>query len=101
MWLIAPLSALISMLVGGYFYLYVKKQDSGTEKMQEISSAIREGARVSMKREYTTLAIFVTIVAILLLIFLPPIWQTAEPLRNAELPMAYVFGSFCMHALLD
>jgi len=95
LWLIAPLSALVSILVGAYFYLYVKKQDSGTEKMQEVSSAIREGAGVFIKREYTALAIFVTIVAILLFIFLPPIWQTPEPLKNAKLPMAYIFGSFC------
>ena len=95
LWLIAPLSAVISMLVGYYFYRYVKKQDSGTQQMQDISSAIKDGAWVFIRREYTVLAIFVAIVATLLFVFLPPIWQTPDPLKNVALPMAYIFGSSC------
>jgi len=95
-WLIAPLSALISILVGLYFYRYVDKQDSGTKKMQEIAFAIKEGANAFLKREYTILAIFVVIVATLLCIFLPsPLWMTNEPLKNVQLTIAYMFGSFC------
>jgi K(+)-stimulated pyrophosphate-energized sodium pump len=92
-WLIAPIAALISILVGLYFYRYVEKQDSGTEKMREISDAIRTGARAFLKREYTTLAFFVGIIAVLLLIFLPsPIW-TGNPITNISLSLAYLFGS--------
>ena len=58
-WLIAPIAAVISILAGLYFYRYVEKQDSGNEKMREISDAIRGGAAAFIKREYTTLAIFV------------------------------------------
>lgn len=95
-WLIAPISALISILVGIYFYYYVEKQDSGTKRMQEIAAAIREGADAFLKREYTTLAMFVAVVAVLLCIFLPtPLWATSEPLRNIQLTFAYVFGSIC------
>jgi K(+)-stimulated pyrophosphate-energized sodium pump len=95
-WFIAPLSALVSILVGLYFYNYVNKQDSGTERMREISGAIKEGANAFLRREYTTLAIFVAVVAILILIFLPsPIWINKEPLKNFELAIAYAFGSFC------
>jgi len=95
-WLIAPLSALISIVVGLYFYRYVDKQDSGTKKMQEIAFAIKEGADAFLRREYTTLAIFVVIVATLLCVFLPsPLWLTQEPLKNVQLTVAYMFGSFC------
>jgi K(+)-stimulated pyrophosphate-energized sodium pump len=96
MWLIAPISALVSILVGLYFNNYVNKQDSGTERMKEISAAIKEGASAFIRREYTTLAIFVIVVAILLGIFLPqPIWASSNPLLNLQLPIAYMFGSFC------
>jgi len=96
MWLIAPLSALISILVGLYFLRYVNKQDSGSEKMKEISAFIKGGADAFIKREYTTLAIFVIIVSVLLLIFLPePLWLTATPLKNIEMTLAYIFGSTC------
>jgi K(+)-stimulated pyrophosphate-energized sodium pump len=92
-WLIAPIAALISIIVGLYFYRYVEKQDSGTERMREISDAIRSGASAFLKREYTTLFIFVGVVAVLLLIFLPtPIWA-GEPLKNVTVTLSYIFGS--------
>lgn len=95
-WLLAPLSAIISMLVGLYFYRYVNKQDSGTQRMKEISGAIKEGAAAFIKREYTTLAIFMTAVAVLIGIFLPqPLWEDHNLLLNVQLPVAYMFGSFC------
>jgi len=95
-WYLAPISALVSVLVGLYFYRYVDRQDSGTEKMKEISSAIRVGAAAFIRREYTTLAIFVTVVAVLIGIFLPqPVWQSSNLWLNLQLPIAYMFGSFC------
>jgi K(+)-stimulated pyrophosphate-energized sodium pump len=96
-WVLAPLSALVSVLVGLYFYNYVNKQDSGTERMKEISGAIKEGAAAFLRREYTALAIFVTIVAILIGIFLPaPLWDGSHDLLlNLQLPIVYMFGSFC------
>jgi len=95
-WLLAPISALISMLVGLYFYRYVNRQDSGTERMKEISTAIKVGAAAFIRREYTTLAIFVTVVAVLIGVFLPqPLWESSNLALNLQLPVAYMFGSFC------
>jgi K(+)-stimulated pyrophosphate-energized sodium pump len=95
-WLMAPISAIVSVIVGLYFYRYVEKQDSGTDRMKEISNAIRVGAAAFLRREYTTLAIFVTVVAILIGIFLPqPVWQSSNLLLNLQLLIAYAFGSFC------
>jgi K(+)-stimulated pyrophosphate-energized sodium pump len=92
-WYIAPISALISIAVGLYFYRYVDKQDSGTDRMREISDAIRTGARAFLKREYTVLFMFVAVVAVLLLIFLPaPIWA-GDPIKNVGITLAYIFGS--------
>jgi K(+)-stimulated pyrophosphate-energized sodium pump len=94
-WLIAPIAALISIVVGLYFYRYVEKQDSGSEKMREISDAIKDGAKAFIKREYTTLFIFVAVLSVLILIFLPaPLW-VGEPLKNVALMLAYIFGSSC------
>ena len=96
LWLVAPLSALVSIVVGLYFYNYVNKQDPGTEKMQEIASAIREGANAFLNREYKTLAVFVSIVAVFMFIFLPsPIWSNPDPLKNVATVAAYIFGSVC------
>ncbi|MEM2967880.1 MAG: sodium-translocating pyrophosphatase [Candidatus Bathyarchaeia archaeon] len=95
-WLIAPISAALSILVGLYFYRYINKQDSGTEKMREICGAIKEGARAFLRREYKILAIFVVIVGTLIGIFLPqPVWANAQPIQNLSLTLAYMFGAFC------
>ena len=95
-WLMAPLSAIVSVLVGLYFYRHVDKQDSGTERMKEISGAIKQGADAFIKREYTVLAIFITVVAVLIGIFLPqPLWENHNLTLNLQLPIAYMFGSFC------
>ena len=94
-WLIAPISAIISILAGLYFYRYVDKQDSGTPRMKEISLAIKEGANAFLKREYTILAVFVLIVGSLIGVFLPsPVWTNANPLQNLTLSLAYFFGAF-------
>lgn len=96
-WFIAPISALISILVGLYFLRYINRQDSGTEKMREISSLIRSGANAFIRREYKMLAVFVVAVSMLIMIFLPkPLWGAdAEPLKNVSMVLAYVFGSSC------
>lgn len=95
-WFIAPLSALISIFVGLYFNRYINRQDSGSEKMKEISKYIREGANAFIRREYRTLAYFVIAVSVLILIFLPePIWLAANPMKNVEMVLAYIFGSIC------
>ncbi|MCW4047251.1 MAG: sodium-translocating pyrophosphatase [Candidatus Bathyarchaeota archaeon] len=94
-WLIAPISAIVSILIGLYFYRYVEKQDCGNQTMREISDAIRTGANAFLKREYRTLAIFVGAVSVLLFVFLPaPIWQ-GQPLRNLTIALSYIFGSAC------
>jgi K(+)-stimulated pyrophosphate-energized sodium pump len=48
--------------------MWVNKQDPGTEKMQEIGTAIREGAMAFLAREYKVLSLFVVVVAALLAI---------------------------------
>ena len=83
-WTIAPITAAVSVLVAIYLYFYINRQSSGTEKMQEISNAIAEGARAFLKVEFKYLGAFVAVVAVVLAIFLDPI-----------MAVAYVFGSVC------
>jgi K(+)-stimulated pyrophosphate-energized sodium pump len=92
-WLpIAPISGLISILAAIYLYFYVSKQDSGNEKMREISGAIKEGANAYLKRQYTTLAIFVAVVAVVLLIVF---WNPSNLIQGPSRSFSYVLGSVC------
>lgn len=84
MWILAPISAVASIIAGGILYNYVSKQDSGTEKMKEIAAAIKEGADAFLKREYMVLAYFVAVVSLALAVFINPIMAPT-----------YIFGSIC------
>jgi K(+)-stimulated pyrophosphate-energized sodium pump len=47
--------------------IWVVKQPSGTDKMREISDAVKEGATAFLKREYLTVALVAVVIVILLL----------------------------------
>lgn len=61
----------------------VLAQDTGTDRMREIAAAIQEGASAFLNREYTFLAGFVAVVAVILGIAIN--WQTAA---------SFVLGAF-------
>ncbi len=54
------------LVVAGVIYRYVAAQDPGNEMMVDISDQIHDGAMTFLRREYTVLAGFVVIVALLL-----------------------------------
>ena len=61
----------VVLALGGLAYMaylwgWVSKQDAGNEKMQEIATAIAEGALSFLKAEYRVLTIFVAVAAALL-----------------------------------
>jgi K(+)-stimulated pyrophosphate-energized sodium pump len=77
---------LVAAGVVAYFVRYVLRQDEGSEKIREISSAIKEGGLAFIHREYRTLAIAVVIIAIILG-FLPGLgWKVS---------VAFIFGALC------
>jgi K(+)-stimulated pyrophosphate-energized sodium pump len=90
-WTIAPITAGLSVLVAIYLYFYINKQDAGSEKMQEISNAIAEGARAFMKVEFKYLAAFVAVMAVILT-FVPLV---ADIGFSYLMGPAFIFGALC------
>jgi K(+)-stimulated pyrophosphate-energized sodium pump len=56
----------IGLAIAGVIYGYVKKQDPGNETMVDLGEQIHDGAMAFLRREYTVLAGFVVVVAVLL-----------------------------------
>src|SRR4029079_9873073 len=75
--LFALLCAGAAVVYGLYLTAWLLRQPAGTERMQEISRAVQEGAAADLRRQYITIA-FVAIVPFLLLGFYNKLgWGTA------------------------
>ncbi|MCW4051476.1 MAG: sodium-translocating pyrophosphatase [Candidatus Bathyarchaeota archaeon] len=81
-WLIAPISSIISIIIGGFLFDYINKKDAGTDRMKEIAGWIQEGSRSFLKTEYTYLGVFVAIMAIIFTLAL-----------GLKIGVTYVFGT--------
>ncbi|MFH1396638.1 MAG: sodium-translocating pyrophosphatase [archaeon] len=62
----AIIISLVALLYSAYLSFKILKKPKGSEKMQEISNAIKEGAMAYMARQYKTIAIFAVIITIIL-----------------------------------
>ncbi len=90
--------SLAAFLLAGWLYLWIKKQDSDNPKIKTISDLIRSGANTFLRKEYTILAKFALVAAILILLFLPkPIWDQPDfksiLSNNMAMMFAYIFGT--------
>jgi K(+)-stimulated pyrophosphate-energized sodium pump len=70
---LVPVCALIGLLFAAYAFIAMKREGTGNELMQKIAAAIRLGAMVYLKRQYTAIAVFVVVVAIVLALVINPL----------------------------
>ena len=63
-------TSIIAIIYGAYLAKWVMKQKAGNEKMREIASAIQEGAKAYLNRQYKTIAVVAIAVFGILLISL-------------------------------
>ncbi len=79
--------------IGAAFFLarYVLSQDRGSEKMQEISGAIQEGANAFLKRQYTTIGILAMVGAVLIFFLYVSFGKTDFGVKTA---FAFILGAF-------
>ncbi|NBI31364.1 sodium-translocating pyrophosphatase [Enterorhabdus sp. P55] len=75
-WL-APICALIGVLVAAYLGNWVLRQNPGPDKMNNISIKIQQGAKAFLMSEYKLLIIFMVVVAVVMAIALSPITALA------------------------
>ena len=66
LWLVAPISSVLSIIIGLFLFNYVNSKDAGTDRMKQIAGWIQEGSRSFLKTEYTYLGVFVAVMAIIL-----------------------------------
>lgn len=83
---IAAIAGVLGLAFALSAVFYVLKQGEGTQRLKEISLAIKEGALAFLYREYQILAVFVVVVTVILAVIPDLGWQVA---------MAFLFGALC------
>ena len=66
----ATASGIIAVLYGLYLVRWITKQNAGDKKMQEIATAIQEGAAAYLNRQYRTISVVALIAFVVLGLFL-------------------------------
>jgi len=89
--ILAPLAGLLSIVLSLFLAKMVIKFDDGNEAMQRVAGYIREGAYAFLKRQYTTLAIFVAGFSIVILLVIPN--AITPGALNWQQFLAYLLGS--------
>ena len=87
-WWIAPIAAIIGLIVAGIFYKLVMSADEGNEKMKEIAGYVREGAMAYLFRQYKVVAM---VFAALFVIFMV---LAALGYQDPFIPIAFLTGGF-------
>ena len=77
----------VALLFAWFRTQWIYKQDPGTERMQEIGAAVREGAMAFLGREYRVIAVVIVVVAALLA------FLNQGSVRLVG--VSYVVGAFC------
>lgn len=85
---LGPGAALCALLYALLTALKIKKQPDGSEKMKQISNAIKKGAKAYLKRQYKTVGIFFSAIFLVLLILSLPFVN----LVNSFTPFAFLTG---------
>jgi len=83
---LAVIAGILAFAFAAFLVSYVLRQDQGSERMREISGAIKEGALAFLRREYQILAVFVVVVAIALGLIPNLGWWVS---------LSFVFGAIC------
>ncbi|MEN3038270.1 MAG: sodium-translocating pyrophosphatase [Candidatus Kryptonium sp.] len=79
-----PIVGFLGVLYALYLFFYIKRQPAGNQTMQDIAELIQKGASAFLKREYSTLAIFIVVMFLIL-------WAVIK----LETALAFVSGAIC------
>jgi K(+)-stimulated pyrophosphate-energized sodium pump len=86
---LVPAMGLIGLLYTFWKFVWVSKQDAGTERMKEISTYISEGAMAFLRAEWKILAYFGVVVALLLAFM-----GSRSEQSHWTIAVAFIIGAF-------
>lgn len=102
-WLYFSIGAgVISIAVALFLFFWVKRQEPGSERAQEVAGWIREGAQTYLKRLYIALAIVAVILGfIIAVVFSFDLTEVASgdvsitPINGISMALTFIAGALC------
>jgi K(+)-stimulated pyrophosphate-energized sodium pump len=91
----------LSLLFAVFLARYVLRHDMGTDKMQEISNAIKEGAEAFLSRQNRTIILFSSVLAVLIFLLYAFVRtpSPADPVPPVQMAFwttfSFVLGALC------
>jgi len=82
--MLAPIVGFLGVLYAIYLFYYIRKQPAGNQTMQDIAELIQKCASAFLKREYSTLVVFIVVMFLIL-------WSVIK----IETALAFVSGAIC------
>jgi K(+)-stimulated pyrophosphate-energized sodium pump len=86
---LVPAMGVLGLLYTFYRFVWVSKQDAGTDRMKEISHYIAEGAMAFLRAEWKILAYFVVVVALVLAYM-----GSRNESSHWSIAIAFIIGAF-------
>ena len=86
------LVSLVAFAFAAWLFLWVKRQPSENKLIAKNGELIRQGARTFLRKEYTVLARFALVAAVLILILLPRLSE-GKYFDNILMVVAYLMGT--------
>ena len=88
LWLLAPFSAVLALIVAFIFFNKLKSESEGTDKMIEIANHVKEGAMAYLKRQNKVIFIVFIVIFILLCVL------AYLGIQNVFVPLIFLSGGF-------
>ncbi|HZY95220.1 MAG TPA: sodium-translocating pyrophosphatase [Candidatus Bathyarchaeia archaeon] len=91
-----------SLVVAAVLVRWIMSRDTGSEKMREIASAIREGAQAYLGRQYKTISVIAAVFAIVFALVIrdtncptPAAGRTCDVWLGPETSVGFIVGALC------
>ncbi|MDD5557297.1 MAG: sodium-translocating pyrophosphatase [bacterium] len=88
-WLIAPLGAIAALIFAWRFYRSMKRSSEGTDRMREIASYVRTGARAYLTQQYKVVSVCFVVAALFFVLL-----SFVLKVQSRWVPFAFLTGGF-------
>ena len=85
-WWAAPVASVIALIFAVIFYRSMMKETEGTDEMEEIAQAVREGAMAYLNRQYRVVGMVFVVMVIIFVV------MAVFNLQNPVVPFAFLTG---------